>query len=345
MKIYLGNIDKAVVHQVGNKTIGDGVKFSSKESSLDNVDNEINQLLKKVFLFEDTYQFYFEPTLSLNPVYTFIRNIFDDSNRLIEESQNISRYLYEKSVHPKIKNGEVCFIYLSDCEVDGVTTDAICILKSETKETILQLQPVENSYEIFSQEGLSLQKLDKGCIIFNISSSNGYQLSVVDGVKKGEETKYWVEDFLHVKPTQNSYHKTKAIIEMFSSYVVKEMPHSFEKSKSEQIVIMNKGLKELKSRSEMNISDITEAVFQDSNVRQDFKRYSDNYQTENHLLLEDTFEISKSAIKKKGKGLMTSIKLDKNFDIQVYGNDKYIEKGYDSTLKMQYYKLYFNEEK
>ena len=102
MKIFLGNIDKAVVHQVGNKTIGDGVKFSSKESSLDNVDNEINQLLKKVFLFEDTYQFYFEPTLSLNPVYTFIRNIFDDSNRLIEESQNISRYLYEKSVHPKM---------------------------------------------------------------------------------------------------------------------------------------------------------------------------------------------------------------------------------------------------
>lgn len=345
MMIALGKIERAIVHQVGNKTNGDGVRFSSQESSLEKVESDIDHLLKKVFLFEDTYQFYFEPTLTLNPVYTFIKAIFENSNNFVEESQNISRYLYEKSTHPKIKGGEVCFVYLKDCEVDGVEADAICILKSETKETILQFQPLENGYEVLRQQGLSLQKLDKGCVIFNIEGQNGYKLSVVDGTKKGDEAKYWIESFLHIRPSQNSYHKTKAVVEMFTNYVANEMPLSFDKTKSEQALMINRGLKELKSKSEGKLKEISEKVFTEHEIQKDFHRYSENYQVENKLLLDDSFEISKSAMKKKGLGALTTIKLDKNFDIQIHGGDKYIERGYDNDLKMNYYKLYFNQEK
>ena len=39
-------------------------------------------------------------------------------------------------------------------------------------------------------------------------------------------------------------------------------------------------------------------------------------------------EISKTAMR-KGQGKMTTIKLDKNFNIQIHGGERYIERGYD----------------
>lgn len=345
MRITLGNIEKAIIHQVGNKTNGDGVKFSTIESSLESVEYEINSILRKSFLFEDTYQFYFDPILSLNPIYTFVRDIFKDSSNFIEETRNISRYLYEKSVHPKIKKGEVCFVYLDNCEVDGQKVRAICILKSETKETFLQFHPLENGYEITREQGLSLQKLDKGCIIFDIEEDDGYKLSIIGNSKKNEETKYWVDDFLHIRPTKNSFHKTKAVLEMLTGYINNELPSTFDKPKSEQIAYINKGIKELRSSQEINIKNISEKVFENQDIQKDFTRYSENYQVENQLLLSEPFEAEKSAIKKKGQGAMATIKLDKNFSIQVHGESKYIEKGFDKDLRMNYYKLYFKSEK
>lgn len=345
MKITLGNIEKAIIHQVGNKTNGDGVRFSTTESSLENVEKEINSLLKKSFLFEDTYQFYFDPILSLNPIYTFVKDIFKDPISFIEETRNISRYLYEKSVHPKIKKGELCFVYLDNCEIEGQKARAICILKSETKETFLQFHPLEDGYEVTREQGLSLQKLDKGCIIFEIEEDDGYRLSIIGSSKKNEETKYWVDDFLHIRAIKNSFYKTKAVLEMLTGYINNELPSSFDKPKSEQIAYINKGIKELKSSQEIDIKNISERVFDNNDIQRDFKRYSENYQVANHLLLSEPFETEKSAIKKKGQGAMTTIKLDKNFSIQIHDDSKYIEKGFDKDLRMSYYKLYFKSEK
>lgn len=42
---------------------------------------------------------------------------------------------------------------------------------------------------------------------------------------------------------------------------------------------------------------------------------------------------------------MTTIKLDKNFDINIHGGEQYIVRGYDEERGMYYYQLFFKEEK
>ena len=42
---------------------------------------------------------------------------------------------------------------------------------------------------------------------------------------------------------------------------------------------------------------------------------------------------------------ITTIKLDKNFDIKVKGVKALLEQGYDENRGMKYYKLYYEEEK
>lgn len=342
----IGEIYKAIIHQVGNKANGDGVRFSEEVSNTREVDTDIKNMLGKSFQNENLYQFFFDPIIDLNPIYVFVKNIFKDHSKFITESQNIARYLYEKSTHPKIRNGELWLLYLNNCEINGHLVDAICILKSETKETVLQFKPLNNGYDIIKQEGFGLNKIDKGCIIYNIDYESGYVCSVVDsGAKKGDEAKFWVEDFLHIKPVQNAYHKTKVISDAIVNYVSVEMPKVFEVSKSYQAIIINNSMKELKTQTEVNVEDMKSKIFTDVSVRKDFDRYFDDFQVENGIVLNGNIEIAKSAIKKNGYNFITTIKLDKNFDIRIHNGEQLIEKGYDNDLNMSYYKLYFKQER
>lgn len=346
MKTLIGNISNTIIHYVGNKTNGDGVRFSDNESeTFDEIKNSIEGIISKSFKTDALFQFHFEPTLHLNPTYVFSSNIFHDKSKFIEETHNIARYLYEKSLHPKVKGGEVVFLYIENCEIDNTTIDAICILKYETKETILQFTPNNNGYDIIKQQGFSLGKLDKGCIIFNTSSENGYVCATIDaGAKKGDEAKFWINDFLHVRPINNSYHQTKSVIDAISNYLNSEMDKSFKTSKSDKAIIVNHTISELKKNTEVNVSDLSSVIFDQADIKSDFDRYLENYQVDNKIQLEG-IEVEKSAIKLPSLKAMSTIKLDKNFELKINSGEKYIEKGWDNDLKMNFYKLYFKNEK
>lgn len=69
------------------------------------------------------------------------------------------------------------------------------------------------------------------------------------------------------------------------------------------------------------------------------------YQKERDIEIDETFETASTAIKRRPTGTMTTIKLNKNFDINIHGGKQYIERGYDEERGMYYYKLFFKEEK
>ena len=77
----------------------------------------------------------------------------------------------------------------------------------------------------------------------------------------------------------------------------------------------------------------------------EFKQYKKNYQKERDIEIDDTFETAATAIKRRATGTMTTIKLDKNFDINIHGGEQYIVRGYDEERGMYYYQLFFKEEK
>ena len=61
--------------------------------------------------------------------------------------------------------------------------------------------------------------------------------------------------------------------------------------------------------------------------------------------IDDTFATASTAIKRRATGTMTTIKLDKNFDINIHGGEQFIVRGYDEERGMYYYQLFFKEEK
>lgn len=341
MKIKIGNIEAAVVQRVGNKSLGDGISFASELSPMDLVEPHLKTLIASSFKFEDLRQFYAIDSLEFNRVYRFVTNIFKNDENIIEQSNNLARHLYEQSEHPKIKVGEFYVVYFRNCEFDGKNVDAVGLFKSENYETVLKILMKDNSLSFAPEKGIGLHKLDKGCIVFNIEKESGYRVFVVDNVKSGSDAHYWVDKFLQVCPCHENYNQTQNMIKICKSFIEK-IPN--DSGKIDKVNYMNRSLEALKEES-VNVSDLVDKVFDNKKLASDFKQYKETYQKENGIEIDDTFVTDIKAVKRKYTGSLTTIKLDKNFDISVRSGEELITRGYDKERGMHYYQLFFKEER
>ena len=105
-----------------------------------------------------------------------------------------------------------------------------------------------------------------------------------------------------------------------------------ENGKVEKATYMNRSVEALKEGS-VNINTFAEQVFETPKLVSEFKQYKENYQRERDIEIDDTFETESAAIKRRATGTMTTIKLDRNFDINIHGGEQYIVRGYDEEKK------------
>ena len=269
-------------------------------------------------------------------------SIFQDKKLFIDQSKNCARHLYDQSTHPKIKGGEFYTLYFKDCIIDGKTVDAVGLFKSENKETFLKVFPKGEGFEIESEKGININKLDKGCLIFNAERENGYIVAVVDNTNKGVEAQYWTDDFLHIRQRKDEYYNTQNIISLTKNFVKNELPQQFEVSGADQADLINKAVKFLKEKDNFNLSEFTNEVIGQPDIIEKFNQYKSTYTQEYDVDFADNFTISESAVKKQARVLKSVIKLDKNFDILIHNNCQLIEQGRDE--KGKYYKVYYQEE-
>lgn len=341
----LATIQSIVVHKVGNKLNDESIHLSKSYLQLGEA---INSILIKYFLTpfkgNEYYNLYHESELALNPIYTYVSRIFDSPDDLYEQSVNIAKHLYEQSTHPKIKAGEVYIAYFKDCVVDGETLDAIGIFKSESKETYLKIYPRGDNYAVESELGININKLDKGCLIFNTEQEKGYLVTVIDNLNKVSEARYWIDDFLHLRQREDEYFQTQNLMKLCKSFVVERLPEQFEIDKADQADMLNKSVKFLKEKDEFTLNEFTNEVMQAPELIETFLDYKQHYEQEQDVVIADEFAISESAVKKQARVLKSVIKLDKNFHIYVHGNRQYIQKGYDEATGMHYYQLFFKDE-
>lgn len=336
------NLSSISVHIIGNKINQDRIIMS--EEAL-NLDYETKELLTNYFIssFKDEEYFHFAhiDDLRLNEIFVYSSAIFEDNNHFHQYSQKIAEYLYEKSEHPNIKSGELYVALFQDCILDDETIDAVGIFKSENKDTFIKLAQNDGSFNVHIEKGININKLDKGCLIFNTHKDDGYVVAVVDNTNKAD-AKYWVEDFLGVKPRQDKYFKTQNFMSVCRSFVTKQLPAEFEVSKADQAEILNRSVQYFKENDEFSMQDFTKTVLESPEVIESFQSYKERYQTERDIEIEDSFTISNDAVKKQARSFKSVIKLDKNFHIYVHGNRNMIEQGEDE--KGRYYKVYYKEE-
>ncbi len=100
---------------------------------------------------------------------------------------------------------------MARCLLEPNTMSAIGIFKSETRETFLKVFPHGQSLEVIAEDGININKLDKGCLVFRQNREEGYVVCIVDATNKQNDAQYWVTDFLQVTPYADSYHNTDKV--------------------------------------------------------------------------------------------------------------------------------------
>ena len=331
-------------HYVGNKYNEEPLLLSDRAQQ---ADEDLQAIFKEYFLTpfksEEYYEFRHSSDIVLNEVYTFVKTIFEDPKNLQEESLKIAKHLYEQSLHQNIKGGELYVVYIRDCYVDGHTVDAIGLFKSENRETFLDVAYSANAIEVTMQEGININKLDKGCLIFNKKKDEGYMLSIVDGTNKSKEAVYWKDDFLNVLVMKNEYHQTNEFLGVAKQYMSKQITEDFEVAKADQIDLLNRSMTYFKNHETFNKQDFEEKVLADENVIESFRNFETSFKAEHKLEYENDFDISGQAVKKQNRFFKSILKLDKNFHIYIHGNKELIQQGEDDNGR-KFYKIYYTNE-
>lgn len=342
----LAEILRVSVHQIGNKVNAEQLILSKNE--LDISDHSLRNALIKFFLrsfeWQEFYNFSFSnDEFKLNPLFNFCERIFQDKDMLHGISTEIAGYLYENTNHPQVKNGDLIIGLLENVLLEDELVDVIGIFKSENKQGFLNVEMSGDNCMVHFSEGIQLDKLDKACLVFNTHKEDGYKVAIQDRSNKATEAQYWREQFLNVRPCEDSYHFTKDFMSLTKNYITRQLPKETEVNKTEQLDLLNRSLEYFKTKTSFNKEEFEEEVFQDPVIIESFQRYEPGNNKLSPMDFDHDFEISGNAVKKQSKVYKSIIKLDKNFHIYVHGNRELIEQGRDPDGR-KYYKIYFNEE-
>lgn len=335
------------IHKVGNAGKDEPLVFSKSPIDLSN--EEIGKLLLNYFIHpfannSEYYHLFHSIELPLNEIFVCASRIFEDKNTFQEQSIHIAQHLYDNSMHPKIKGGELYLAYFEKCLIDGEEVEAIGIFKSETRETYLKVYLHNENYEVNYEDGINISKLDKGCLIFNIEKEDGYRISIIDALSKQNEAVYWKDDFLKVKRREDTYLQTENYVDLCSAFINKKLTEDFDVSRADQIDLLNKSANYFKEKEKFDLDEFTEEVILQPAVIESFKEFKQQFETNHEMSLPDSFDISAQAFKKQAKIFKSILKLDKNFHVYIHGRADMIEKGFDDATGLNFYKLFFKEE-
>jgi hypothetical protein len=337
-------LEQISVHAVGNKGNGQELKTSKKTLSLTEQEknNVAEAFLARFNTEQDKYSFHHPSSLQYNEVFNYCLEIMSDDLPFHKGTTQIAKQLYESSTHPKIKPGELYVCYFSNCIVDNKPHDAIGIYKTESKSRFLDLE-IDNDFRLNMREGVELSKMDKGALVLSSNAEEGFDVLVFDN-NRGEEAIFWTESFLSIVPQATEYYNTNQVMTVARQFIEKQIPQEYEVGKTEQIEYLNRSLDFFRSNNEFDKKKFEKDVFGESGLIKSYRNFEQSYAEENDIDFADNFSISSQALKKQTRVYKSVLKLDKNFHVYIHGNTDLIEKGYDSAVGKNFYKIYFDEE-
>ncbi len=348
INLYNAHIESLSIHRVGNKSRNENIFLSGEPFQLN---DEITPLIKEYFLKpfrdkeENYFQFFHETDLEFNELYNLSNQIFDNPGNIHEVSKKVTTLLFEQSSHPHIKSGEVYVVYFENMLLDNEKVSAIGIFKSELKHDFLQFQEKGTTLEMIIQQGINIQKLDKGAIIFNKNREEGYKILSVDSNKY--DTKYWIENFLGVDVLADNNFYTKKYLKFCQNFA-KDVVLPAE-DKKQEVMFMNRSVDYFAKNDEFEETAFMNSVIDNPDLMPEFR----NYKTEKapKYKIEDltTFPIANTAVTAARKSIKNVINLDTNIQIKLdfinpESAEKFVEKGWDEEKQMYYYLVYFNKE-
>ena len=348
INLFNAHIESLSIHRVGNKSRNEAL-FLSEQAYKTN--DEIVPLLKEFFLKsfrekeENYYQFAHEVDLEYHDMYKLATEVFDNPASAHEVSKKITKHLFEQSNHPHIRNGEVDVVHFTHLTIDNNQVDAIGVFKSELQADFLQFEEKGSNLEMLLQHGINLNKLDKGCLIFNYKKDEGYKILTVDSNRY--DARYWLEHFLNVDAFQDENFITKKYLKFCQDFA-KDVVFPAE-DKKQEVMFMNRSVNYFAKNDEFEESNFLNEVMDNPDLIPEFKSYKVDKGEKYSIEDVTNFPIANAAVSDARKKIKNVINLDTNIQIKLdfinpESAEKYVEKGWDEEKQMYYYLVYFNKE-
>ncbi|WP_298392621.1 nucleoid-associated protein [Flavobacterium sp.] len=348
INLFNTHIESLSIHRVGNKSRNEAIFLSENQYGLN---DEIVPLLKEYFFKsfrekeENYFQFAHEVDLEYNDMFNLATEIFTNPSSVHEVSKKITKHLFEQSNHPHIKNGEVYVTYLTNVSIDNNVVDAIGVFKSELRTDFLQFEEKDSNLEMILQEGINLNKLDKGCLIFNHKKEEGYKILTIDSNRY--DARYWLEHFLAVDAFQDENFMTKKYLK-FCQEFAKEVVFPAE-DKKQEVMFMNRAVNHFAKNDNFEETAFLNEVMDNPDLIPEFKNYKADRGEKYSIEDVTSFPIANAAVSDARKSIKNVINLDTNIQIKLdfinpESAEKFVEKGWDEEKQMYYYLVYFNKE-
>ncbi|SFB77101.1 hypothetical protein SAMN04487891_102245 [Flagellimonas taeanensis] len=348
LNLYPAQIESISLHRVGNKSKNEAAFMSAEPFSLN---DEMSGLLKEYFFRpfrekeENYFRFAHDVDLEFNEVFKSISELFENPSNGHQVSKKITQHLFDQSNHPHIKSGEVYVVHFSDMVIDNKKTDAVGIFKSELKHDFLQFREKEQNLEILIKQGININKLDKGCIIFNMDKEEGYKVLSVDSNRY--DAKYWLENFLGLVPLTDENFYTKNYLKFCQNFA-KDVVLPAE-DKQQEVLFMNRAVNHFAKNDAFEETAFLNEVMENPELIPEFKHYKVEKGPKYSIEDISNFDIANKAVSDARKKIKNVINLDTNIQIKLdfinpESAEKFVEKGWDEERQMYYYLVYFNKE-
>ena len=348
INLFNTHIESLSIHRVGNKSRNEAIFLSDNQYGLN---DEIVPLLKEYFFKsfrekeENYFQFAHEVDLEYNDMFNLATEIFTNPSSVHEVSKKITQHLFEQSNHPHIKNGEVYVTYLTNVSIDNNVVDAIGVFKSEMRTDFLQFEEKNSNLEMILQEGINLNKLDKGCLIFNHKKEEGYKILTVDSNRY--DARYWLEHFLAVDAFQDENFMTKKYLKFCQEFAKEVVFPAVDKK--QEVMFMNRAVNHFAKNDNFEETAFLNEVMDNPDLIPEFKNYKADRGEKYSIEDVTSFPIANAAVTDARKSIKNVINLDTNIQIKLdfinpESAEKFVEKGWDEEKQMYYYLVYFNKE-
>jgi len=339
---------KVIIHKVANKFNSGKNAYSDETIRFDqeSYDTMKNFLLKPFSNLTQSYRFLRNEDVNLDEMNSISSQVFSSEDFFVENSKAIVEHLYQQSNSAQIKRGDVLVVFFEGIEYKDILTEAIGVFKIENKANFFQTYQEDKNFDVALVQGISTNKIDKGCLILNTSDTEGTVVLSVDN--NNYDAQYWIKNFLSVKLADDYNSHTFNYLQLckeFSEEVVKPELGMHQKGN-----FLANTVDYFKENESIDYADFKDEVFEEDNHKEKFDEYKKHFETLNDVLIRNNFDVSSSVLKKEKAKLKTEIKLDTNINIKLdvdapEAASEYLDRGYDEEKKMKFYKVYFNEEK
>lgn len=316
--------------KVGSKRLYDGF---SKLTTI--TPNEVMEELLVGF-FQKTFSgieefFYFEPE---SKVYQAIKD---------QQFTTLINHLYDNSDYPKYQSGELVIAKFEDIILDGEGVEAIGLWKINSKEySFRPASATENT--IIAETYCIPLKAEAVALVLLMEEVEGYRVLALDKITKKGDRSFWLDGFLRLKPIEDDYFQTRRHIALTQDFIENKIRFGHGLNRIDQIDLMNRAALYFKEFDEYEVQDFVKNVFANEEIGEAYTAYRKELETSLAVKLEENFTISRQAVKKEVGMLSNSIKLDKNFKINLLSRRDLVERGFDEGKGMKYYKVYFENE-